>query len=526
MDTVKIFWPKHLSKDIKESGYLVGWDLGVNGASFANACQVTADMEAYHQELASEEPLKKPKIVGYLSRENEGLCEPDARDLSTCLHPCRVIVTLYEQNPQKPMHFYKASPLNLDLTATQPHIHSPLQTTLDYINTTTQLYMYMHDSDAAKRRASHQQDDKAISSGFTSDLCNLFLALSAFILRLLDTPMSAVGQQLDLVLRRLAYLTEQARQPRHVHNNAQHVSIWNSIWVIAVDIALGCILGTVLLFYAAPLYTVVSLEKMIFWLDGAPAGLKLNKGLDHFLAELFLWLIHFWTITFQPLMQYVKTVVVCASWAGFVVGFSMQLVILSDTMALTTLHTYWFYMIATRIFHWQLLMLYSLFNLFRGRKHNVLRNRIDSCDYDLDQLLIGTILFTLLIYLFPTVLVYYLTFAMRRVVVIMGQGLLEILLSIVNHFPIFYIIQRIRDPLLFPGGVAYSRLDVTVIEMRSIPVPFTAIFFQYYQIWVQFSANYLSWGLLRSLLVGDVIHPVPRLQHTMIPGVAVGSKSK
>ncbi|KAJ1949375.1 hypothetical protein EC988_004794, partial [Linderina pennispora] len=200
MDTVKIFWPKHLSKDINESGYLVGWDLGASGvvvatkASFANACQVTADMEAYHQELASEEPLKKPKIVGYLSRENEGLCEPDARDLSTVwvsaftsrsqvafrsihvlgqLHPCRVIVTLYEQNPQKPMHFYKASPLNLDLTATQPHIHSPLQTTLDYINTTTQLYMYMHDSDAAKRRASHQQDDKAISSGFTSDLCNL-----------------------------------------------------------------------------------------------------------------------------------------------------------------------------------------------------------------------------------------------------------------------------------------------------------------------------------------------------------------
>ncbi|KAJ1945939.1 pig-Q, partial [Linderina pennispora] len=80
-----------------------------------------------------------------------------------------------------------------------------------------------------------------------------------------------------------------------------------------------------------------------------------------------------------------------------------------------------------------------------------------------------------------------------------------------------------RDPIPL---AARGRLDVTVIEMRSIPVPFTAIFFQYYQIWVQFSANYLSWGLLRSLLVGDVIHPVPRLQHTMIPGVAVGSKSK
>lgn len=44
----------------------------------------------------------------------------------------------------------------------------------------------------------------------------------------------------------------------------------------------------------------------------------------------------------------------------------------------------------------------------------MLRNRIDACDYDLDQLLPGTCLFTLLTFLFPTVLVYYLTFAMVR----------------------------------------------------------------------------------------------------------------
>ncbi|KAJ1777667.1 pig-Q [Coemansia sp. RSA 2167] len=209
-------------------------------------------------------------------------------------------------------------------------------------------------------------------------------------------------------------------------------------------------------------------------------------------------------------------------------------------------------MVATRIFHWQLVTLYSLFNLFRGRKHNVLRNRIDSCDYDLDQLLIGTILFTLLTYLFPTVLVYYLTFVGRRLAVIMAQGLLEIMLGLLNHNPALYVALRVRDPRMFPGGVCYdtnskyerrfieaawhmpgspvrlsrdpiplsarNRMNVTVLHMRSLPIPVSALFFQYYQIWVQFSATYLSQGILRSLVVGDVVRPVQRLQHTMIPG--------
>jgi hypothetical protein len=46
-----------------------------------------------------------------------------------------------------------------------------------------------------------------------------------------------------------------------------------------------------------------------------------------------------------------------------------------------------------------------------GKRFNVLRNRIDNWDYETDQLLFGTILFTLLAFLFPTVLAYYALFA-------------------------------------------------------------------------------------------------------------------
>lgn len=40
-------------------------------------------------------------------------------------------------------------------------------------------------------------------------------------------------------------------------------------------------------------------------------------------------------------------------------------------------------------------ILRSLWNLFRGRKHNPLKQRIDSCDFDLEQVCFLYILFFL-----------------------------------------------------------------------------------------------------------------------------------
>lgn len=51
-----------------------------------------------------------------------------------------------------------------------------------------------------------------------------------------------------------------------------------------------------------------------------------------------------------------------------------------------------------------------------GRKWNVLRQRVDSCDYDTSQLLVGTILFTILLFLVPTTVVFAGVFFSLRVI--------------------------------------------------------------------------------------------------------------
>jgi len=42
-------------------------------------------------------------------------------------------------------------------------------------------------------------------------------------------------------------------------------------------------------------YTIQFLRLAVDWLMDTPAGLKLNKELDSFLGDLFLWLIQIWS---------------------------------------------------------------------------------------------------------------------------------------------------------------------------------------------------------------------------------------
>ncbi len=65
-----------------------------------------------------------------------------------------------------------------------------------------------------------------------------------------------------------------------------------------------------------------------------------------------------------------------------------------------------------RLYSLQVYALASLWRLFRGKKWNVLRQRVDSATYDVDQLFLGTLLFTVLLFLLPTTALYYVVFTL------------------------------------------------------------------------------------------------------------------
>jgi phosphatidylinositol glycan class Q protein len=164
---------------------------------------------------------------------------------------------------------------------------------------------------------------------------------------------------------------------------------------------------------------------------------------------------------YRPMKSLIPLILSVMGWSGML-GATMTFSLASDLLNIMTFHIYIFYNVAARIYHW-LNILWSLFNLFRGKKFNVLRNRLDSCDYDLDQLLLGTILFTLLFFLFPTVVVYCVLFCGARLIVILLQVGLKTCLVVLNHFPLFALMLKC-NPLC--NCVGSSDISINAMQLH------------------------------------------------------------
>ena len=164
---------------------------------------------------------------------------------------------------------------------------------------------------------------------------------------------------------------------------------------------------------------------------GHPAGLKLNGRLTTFLGELYMWLLiagqsKLSTLQEQERLNWTRRVVYLAAIESYqeqidvmidvlkmsprYIGPAMTLALMHDLLALALLPWQSAFVIARRIFSWHSGGLLSLLRVFRGKKWDTLRNRVDDAEYDSEQLLLSTLLLTILVFLYPTVTVYYLLF--------------------------------------------------------------------------------------------------------------------
>ncbi|KAJ5132637.1 N-acetylglucosaminyl transferase component [Penicillium atrosanguineum] len=367
---------------------------------------------------------------------------------------------------------------------------------------------------------------------------------------------SATAQQVDIRLQQFCYWPIQYVKLRQRKDNWESVTtshpdyirFYNSLWLVANDVIIGIALGSYIIdnanWVASQInlvltgWTVEGLQRTISWLMDWPAGLKLNNELAAFLGDLFLWVIENWAAciaNLQPYLPAVIYVVGCSSFAGA----SMPIALFSDLLSILTVHIYSFYIASARIFNWQLTIIISLFHLFRGKKRNVLRNRIDSCDYDLDQLLLGTILFTVLFFLLPTVVVFYLTFASARMLIITMKAGFDTCLAFLNHFPLFALMLRVKDSRRLPGGIRFELRDesdkkstdsdstFSYIHLESIPLPLRAMFDQYFQLGHRLRKHYLAPRVIFCLATGRFVPPIHRrnlysMQYSMLPARRAG----
>ncbi|CAI4946461.1 CPS_HP_G0104420.mRNA.1.CDS.1 [Saccharomyces cerevisiae] len=302
-----------------------------------------------------------------------------------------------------------------------------------------------------------------------------------------------------------------------------YILLYNTIWLIINDISFGLILGAILIenrdFLVSASHRVLkfflydSLKTITETLANNPLGIKLNAELANFLSELFLWVIEFSYTTFIKRLIDPKTLsslLTLTIYMMFLVGFSFAVSLAIDFFAILSFPIYVFYRISSKLYHCQLNIMASLFNLFCGKKRNVLRNRIDHNYFQLDQLLLGTLLFIILVFLTPTVMAFYMSYTVLRMLTITIEIFSEAVIALINHFPLFALLLRLKDPKRLPGGISIELKTTvsnkhTTLELQNNPIKFKSMFRPYNLLLSQMRTNYFSFATVRKIVRGESI---------------------
>lgn len=265
--------------------------------------------------------------------------------------------------------------------------------------------------------------------------------------------------------------------PHMVHENVafQRFCAFNYLVRLLVDVLLGTLLSLLLAVGGNALvdksgsfcrYFLYDLHmNYMDWFEGWPAGLKMNEDLNMtlcFFAKLFLELSWglvvslTWVPTAYTLLVYI---------APF--GASCVFALVSDICMLATMHIMFLSHVVSFLYRVMRCAMRCLFLQLRGKKYNPLRRRTDAYEFRVDQMLMGTLLFTVTVFLLPTLAVYHLYFAFVRACILTLIKSLVAAAHITLYLPVFPVIYWATHRRKWPGGYALTMPKTTYVRRHA-----------------------------------------------------------
>jgi N-acetylglucosaminyl transferase component (Gpi1) len=305
-------------------------------------------------------------------------------------------------------------------------------------------------------------------------------------------------QQIDFRLGEIKHCLTGTSMPVHQHTEytdsraqtAEHqalsqsvfglpLHVWNVLGTLIVDISVGILLGRYLRAHVPEMLAAIHqasrmlhsdvLQTYIHWLMGLPAGMKLNAQLNSRLGSMVLYGIQQWDSATSFVVSFEVQIFIIVTYSSWL-GASTLLALASDFLNLITLHIDLVHSAFGRLHSAMVYSLSSLFLLFRGKKHNILRNRIDTCVYDREQLLVGTLLFTVFFFLFPTIAIYYVFFSFVRLMIAAAQAIVWLIMAWFNFFPFFAVFAYTTKLIAVPGGIHFDLLHSACMYSSVAPL--------------------------------------------------------
>ena len=269
-------------------------------------------------------------------------------------------------------------------------------------------------------------------------------------------------------------------QSQEAMQKAMH-ACWSAWLMTLVDVALGCLLVGVMEAHSAEIHRAIegglacvghaSFHALFHWLAHWPLGIKLNDELALFLSDALGSVSALYTyVVLEPAAAHIPSALRVWAWTSCF-GASMALGVGADALRVSTVHVRLMYGVLRRVLAFFVGATSELFDVFRSRKRNPLHGgRLDHAEHEVDQLFVGTILFTLLAFLFPTVLLFYWACAARYFVVHATHTALVCVVSMLYDMPLYTLLMRFWDAASVSDGLVLQTRGVIRLHARPISV--------------------------------------------------------
>ncbi|XP_010554796.1 PREDICTED: uncharacterized protein LOC104824423 isoform X2 [Tarenaya hassleriana] len=246
----------------------------------------------------------------------------------------------------------------------------------------------------------------------------------------------------------------------------QRHAMWSAL---AVDVVSGILMGLGLLFHTDSIclwifnftkeFTNGILRSGCVWLMGVPAGFKLNTELAGVLSMVSLNVIQIWSTLWVFMASFIFCAIRLLALVGITFGTTVAAALVTDIITFATLHISVLHQTIAFLYSHQIEALAALWRLFRGRKSNPLRQRLDSYGYTVKQHVVGSLLFTPLLLLLPTTSVFFVFFTILNTAINSICMLIEITISVIHSTPYTKVIVWLIWRRRFPSGISFEIED-------------------------------------------------------------------
>ncbi|CUF22293.1 DNA-directed RNA polymerase II subunit 3, putative [Bodo saltans] len=189
------------------------------------------------------------------------------------------------------------------------------------------------------------------------------------------------------------------------------------------------------------------------WFRGWPGGFKMNDDLNLIISAFHMTVLTKWEALLDRVsIDWIRYSYLILTYIA-PLGASFAMCFVADCCNFVTQHLRMQFHIMEVVYRSFVALISCLFAQFRGRKYNPLRRRDDASEFAMDQMLLGTLLCTAALFLFPTVAMYYFYFALVRTSVwVVQEALLSAALGCSN-VPLFHFLFWFVNRAKLPSGI-------------------------------------------------------------------------